>query len=339
MRASASASASRSLGFFLGLLLVGVTARGQTRTAVADALFREARELMAAGNYARACPKFAESHRLDPATGTLLNLGNCYRKRGKTASSYLAFEEALGAARREKRNDRMAYAKKQIAELEPLLSFLTVRVGANARLQGLQVLVNGVELRQEAWGTSIPTDPGEVLVQASAPGRRAWQVKLELGAGADTQSAEVPLLKKVDVGATAPTPPLVPAKRSVAATADREPRMDTDARSPTLGYVVGGAGLVALGVGSYFGVQALSKWDDRNAHCDEDGCDADAVTLGDEASKYGYVADAGIGLGIVGIGIGTYLLLLPTENRTKSHVRIAPTVAHDFVGLNMGTVW
>src|SRR5688572_18915059 len=40
-----------------------------TEVALAEALYQEARELFAAADYAAACPKFAESYRLDPATG------------------------------------------------------------------------------------------------------------------------------------------------------------------------------------------------------------------------------------------------------------------------------
>ena len=42
----------------------------------------------------------ARQYRLDPGAGTLLNLGDCYEKSGRTASGWAAFREAVAVAHR-----------------------------------------------------------------------------------------------------------------------------------------------------------------------------------------------------------------------------------------------
>jgi hypothetical protein len=64
----------------LTLLLSSVVAKagpGEDKAA-ADALFKAGRTLVKQGKFSEACPKLEASHKLDPATGTLLALGDCY---------------------------------------------------------------------------------------------------------------------------------------------------------------------------------------------------------------------------------------------------------------------
>src|SRR5580765_5714710 len=66
--------------------------------AMASQLFDDAEKLFGSGKSAEACPKYNESYRLDPQLGTLLHLGECYAKLGKTAAAWVSFKDAVELA-------------------------------------------------------------------------------------------------------------------------------------------------------------------------------------------------------------------------------------------------
>jgi tetratricopeptide (TPR) repeat protein len=96
-----------SLILFVVSMLLGThgVARAQSPTAAspapaearspnvveAERRFNEAVAHMDQKRYDAACPLLKQSHALDPSSGTLLNLGDCYEQLGLTASAYRAW--------------------------------------------------------------------------------------------------------------------------------------------------------------------------------------------------------------------------------------------------------
>jgi formylglycine-generating enzyme required for sulfatase activity len=72
----------------------------QADALAAESLFREAKDLVTGGKTAEACPKFAESQRLDPQIGTLLYLATCHSQEGKSATAWAEFLQAADQAAR-----------------------------------------------------------------------------------------------------------------------------------------------------------------------------------------------------------------------------------------------
>jgi hypothetical protein len=277
----------------------------ETDRSLAQSLFEQAKLLMEGANYDEACPKLEESQRLDPGGGTLLNLALCHERQGKVATAWAEFKEALSAAKRDGREDRIAAAEEHIAALEPKLPWLTVAVIEPA--EGQEVTLDGVVIGGAAWGSPVSIDPGSHQVTASAPGRISWDDRIAIGAG-ERLTLTVPKLTPAPVAPVAPVASLAaPSVRTQTAPSKQD---DATSGSSAVGWVVGGAGVALVGVGTFFGIQTLSKKKRSDELCPTDStCTEEGARLNEEAQTSAWIANIAIGAGIVGIGAGTYLIL------------------------------
>src|SRR5438128_7591778 len=103
-----------------------------TGAARADALFRDAKQLIDQGRLREACEKFAESQRLDPALGTLLNLADCHAQSGQVAAARAEFVVAAELAVQRGEKAREAFARAEVAKLEKQLARLTLSIAPSA---------------------------------------------------------------------------------------------------------------------------------------------------------------------------------------------------------------
>jgi tetratricopeptide (TPR) repeat protein len=308
-------------------------AQTETRAAVADALYRQARDLMAAGKYDEACPKFAQSQQLDPATGTLLNLAACHEKQGRLTTAWLEYSDAVVAARRDAREDRVQYAAERAHELEPKLSRLTLLLAPEADSPGLTIELDGASVGRAVIGAPTPVDPGAHTVRATAPGKKPLLFNVEMGALADQQSLTIPKLEDAPPEVAAPAPSAAAAPPGVSAPREPHERDALENRPiPTYVYVAGGVTLALAASAGATGLAYLNKRGDYDDAAKQ-GATSTVERRHDQALTYGRI-NLGLWLGAaLGAGVTTYLYVTRPKQRTA--VQVTPWLGPRVAGLGV----
>jgi hypothetical protein len=318
---------------------------GAAQKAAAESLFDDGLKAMKSGHFAEACPKLEESERIDPAIGTLLYLGECYEKTGRTASAWATFREAASAAQAQGETERTRVAAARADRLQPSLSKLTLKVAAEtAQLPTLRVMRDNVPIAKALFGLAIPVDPGKYHIVASADGYQSHEADIEVSANGDSKSLEIPVLT---VSTTSPT--AVPAAVNVSAqTSSLPPQNPEPSPAPaggnalrTAAYVTGALGIVGLGVGSYFGVKAISKNNEAKDHCPGGNVcdDPQGESLTNDAQSAAVVSNIAIGVGaaLAVTGVVLYLTSAPKEKAASStRLRLHPLLSHNLAGVGLG---
>ena len=224
----------------------------------------------------------ARSYRLDAAAGTLLNLAVCNEKIGKLASAWGEFRDAASEARRMNRPDREQLATDRIKVIEPELPFLAVSVPPLVRtVRGLEITRNGIPLQSAAWDTELPVDPGDVEVLERAPGYKPKTLHITMAAKQHATLTALPL-------------ELAPIER---------PPLPFWTARRTTGFALMAGGVVAAGVGAFFGVQATNQKKDSDGQCPnyfgDLRCNADGCRRHEPGAK-----DVGVDLTTPGFGLG-----------------------------------
>lgn len=296
--------------------------------AAAQALFDEGRKLLGAGKLDLACPKFEASLKLDKTIGTALNLGACSEKLGHVATAWAAYQVAFDLATKAG-DPRASYAAEHRDALVPRLPKLTVSITKPA--PRLSVWIGDNKVEPGAYGTAIPTDPGEatVLVKRGDEVLDTRRVPLK-----ETEEQAI-WLDLHEIEALAPPPKqAAPGKKSPFG---------------PVGWAVGGlgvAGLVAGGV--MLGMAASKKGEtDRSGTCVQGACTpAGFATIQDarglaEASQWTFIASGAVtavGLTMVVVAAATGPSSSAKTGRAKPvrELVVAPWAGPTAGGLTMG---
>jgi hypothetical protein len=311
-------------------------------TAVAVALFQQGRDLVKQGRYAEACPKLAESQRLEPKLGTLLNLAVCNEKLGKTATAWAEYGSAEAMARREgpREQEREGFAREQAANLEKKLARVTFQ--ASAPEPGLRLTLDDQLLAEAVLGTPLPVDPGKHRISAVATGKKPWSREIDVPAEKADLSIPIPALEAAPAApAPAPTPP-APIAVPPPAVAPPPPVVPPPppASGPSTSTLLMGVGfgVAAAGVlvGAVTGGVALADGTSLHDTCTNNKCGSNQT--GAISSAYALANTSNVSFGVAAAGlvvglVGVFTRSTPAVPAAKAGVRITPFVGPGTAGL------
>ena len=286
--------------------------------AAAEALWREGRALRAAGKTHEACPKFAESYRLDPALGTLLNLAQCNEVDGKKATAWSEYRDAEDEARRAHDKKRETFAK----QAKPTRSSRSSRrcpVWVDAPVDGL----DGAPRRRRtvgvaSLGTELPVDAGDHVIEASAPNRVSFRREIKILDGARVK-VEIPKLGVAEKPGAPPPPVVAPepgeACRAlrplpITAVAARRSRRRLDHgrrrhRGPR----------ARRGLRRHHGQRAAA--DMHSNQCPNHACNATGLSDVSRAKTFAWASDVSFGISAAGLGTAIVLFAIDRSHANK----------------------
>ena len=187
------------------LIALLLAARTAFANPAAEKLFQDGRTALQNNQIDAACDAFRGSEELEPRIGTLLNLGDCEERRKHVASAWNAFIDAKGLADKDHDTARGTEAARRAKVLEARLPYLTLGV---ARVPGLVIQRNAVDVPSAEWDHDVPLDPGSYEVTAKAPNFAPWSTTIVV-IEAQHLRVDVPALVAVPVAHVDPPPPLV----------------------------------------------------------------------------------------------------------------------------------
>jgi hypothetical protein len=315
-------------------LVMGMTSGSAwAQNSDAEALFADGERLQAEGKLDEACDTFEASNRIEPRAGTLLRVGQCREAQGRLTSAWSAYKDALTRAKDPKKRE---FAEQRVAALAPRLSYLTVSVPDESRVDGLKVTRNGRDLDSALWNRAAPVDGGSYTISGSAPGHEEWRTTVNVANEGDHVTVDVPRFKELSKLVDNPPPPGSAVGNIVNVTvgnADASPF--TPKRKIAAG--VAGVGAVAIIGGVVLGMQAKGLEDDALRLCPQpNGCPqaGEAQEKLDSANSKALMANIAFGVGGAAVIGAAVLWITGKPQALEAKQQVSARVQPGLVGVD-----
>ena len=259
----------------------------------ADKLFREGREALAKGKLSEACTLFTRSQALDPAAGTLMNLALCTEQLGKLTRSAIYWRGAMNQLSRS--DPRRKACETHLKDVERRIATVRVSIAKGAP-PGTMVRLNGVPIPDDHLGRDERVDPGRFRFTIEPPNGSLIRHAVDVKEGARVE-VELPWN-------------------------NGEPSRPEEASAPSWAYAVGGLGVVALGTGIAFAIDAAAAKSGLDEFClsSEPVCTggADRESLEGRKERGAPLAMVLSASGLVAISVAAYAITTSSKPSAPS---------------------
>lgn len=286
-------------------------------SAKAEALFLEGRRAQQKGDQTTACAKFRDSLELAQVANTVFNVAQCDERDGKLVAALARWNQGMSMLK--PGDPRGRVARERVAALELKVPRLTIDLASGAPPSS-RVSTDGEPLEAAKLGAPLPLDPGRHSVVVEAPGRFEQRFEVDLAEGMKVSLRVAPGSVKPESeppkgGNAGDVPPVKP------------PEPGSNGRR-TLGFVIGGAGVLGLVAAGVTGGMLMARDGRIEEQCEDKRCTPEGRALIDGSGPL-FIGNAiAWGVGVAGIGVGAYLLLSSGEDSSSDGVKaaVAPAV-------------
>jgi hypothetical protein len=301
-----------------------------TRAAARD-LGKAGVEAYQAGDYVTATEKLEKAYRVLKAPSLGLWSARALVKVNRWVQASERYLEvtrlSISSGDTNVQKQAQADARSELDALDPTIPGVVI-VLEGATAAEVTVTLDGTAVPSDLLGERRRVDPGKHRIEA----RRGEDVATEDFEVASGETKTVPLRLAAAAAGPAQTEP-TNARPVEPAEDDRSSK----SALPVVGLVTAGVGVVAIGVGTYFGLRAKSLNDDSNApgKCTEIECHGDGASLREDAITAANLSTGFFIAGGVLAAGGVTLFLVGNSKKKSASAALTPTLSPHTAGMTL----
>jgi tetratricopeptide (TPR) repeat protein len=264
--------------------------------------FKQGLELEKAGKYEEALEKFEATAKVKTTAQVRFHIGLCNEKLGHLGAAIDAYEAAAKQAEVEKNAPEVLKVAPELAtKLKAKRAKLTISFADNQVAESLTIDGHAVEGNV---AKDYALDPGPHVVIATQ-GDYKLREEVKLGEG---EGKTLTLKFGGSATETVDTPAYDHPAENPKDRPDEGPKSSSSTR--TIGWVIGGFGVVSLALsGAFYGVHSSAKNDLEGACTADKRCPPSAEDSYKRANTFGTMSIVALGVGVAAVATGAILII------------------------------